>query len=214
MRVPLAAMVLLAACASQSPPRVPVPSPETGKVSIAVATADPIGRVQPIGVAVTNGRADGLRLDARQVFASANGERTAPLTPGDAAREAGGKSAPGALGGAARGAVGGGILGAIGGVVSGAIWGSVGIATAAGAAAGAAIGAITGAATGGGGSSGDVAGFQDRALPSSTLQSGFSSTGYLYYPAGTYRTLEFLFTDERSGEVVREQVEVPVTPTE
>jgi hypothetical protein len=208
MRSALVAVVVLAACASKSAPRVPVPSPETGRVSIAVATADAVGRVQPIGVAVTNGRADGLRLDARQVFASADGERVAPLTPGDAAREAGGKSAPGALGGAVRGAAAGGILGAIGGVVSGAITGGIGIATAAGSAAGAALGAITGAVSGGGNSGGDVAGFQDRALPSSTLQSGFSATGYLYYPAGTYRTLEFLFTDERSGEVVREQVQV------
>ena len=208
MRVLLLGLTLLVACSSRTPPRVPVPSPETGKVSIAVAVADAIGHVQPIGVAVTNGRADGLRLDARQVFASADGERIAPLTPGDAAREAGGKSAPGAVGGAMKGAAAGGILGAIGGVVSGAITGGIGIATAAGTAAGAAIGAITGAVNGGGSSGGDVAGFQDRALPSSTLQSGFSSTGYLYYPVGTYRTLEFLLTDERSGEVVREQVEV------
>jgi hypothetical protein len=211
MRTALVAVVFLAACASKNAPRVPVPSPETGRVSIAVAPAEPVGQVQPIGVAVTNGRADGLRLDARQVFASVDGERVAPLTPGDAAREAGGKDAPGALGGAVKGAAAGGILGAIGGVVSGAITGGIGIATAAGSAAGAAIGAIAGAVSGGGGSGGDVAGFQDRALPSSTLQNGFSSTGYLYYPAGTYRTLEFLFTDERSGDVVREQVQVAPT---
>jgi hypothetical protein len=54
----------------------------------------------------------------------------------------------------------------------------------------------------------DVSGFTDRALPSTTLAPGFSVTGYVYYPAGTYTLMEILLRDERSDAVTQERVPI------
>ena len=54
----------------------------------------------------------------------------------------------------------------------------------------------------------DVAGFTDRALPETTLRNDFSTTGYLYYPPGSYQALEVLLAEEDSGNVHREAVPI------
>ena len=41
-----------------------------------------------------------------------------------------------------------------------------------------------------------------------TLGPDFSATGYVYFPAGTYQTLELLLTKEASGTVVQERVAI------
>jgi hypothetical protein len=92
--------------------------------------------------------------------------------------------------------------GALSGIVSGAVAGGIGI----GAALGAALGAIGGIFTGVQAPPPDVAGFTERALPDTTLHPGFSVTGYVYYPAGDYGTLEVLLTD--GDTVVSETVHV------
>src|SRR5581483_2996981 len=158
---------------------------------------------------ITNGLSDRVRVDPQQVFVPGRGwDRIAALPPGEAARRAGGRKLPGTLGGAATGAAAGGILGALGGAISGAIQGGIGLATAAGAAVGTTIGAIGGAVGGGHGAEPDVAGFEERALHAGVLEPDFSTSGYVYFPAGTYPTVELLLTDERHG-VVREVV--PIT---
>ena len=48
---------------------------------------------------------------------------------------------------------------------------------------------------------------EERALHDTTLAAGFSASGYVYYPAGDYRTVELLLTDQR-GNV--EPVVVPI----
>jgi hypothetical protein len=200
----------LAGCAAKRPaPTINVPTPESGRVSVRATAAAPVGQVQPIAVAVTNGQATTLRLDPRQVYASADGtERVAPLTPGEAAEQSGGKRAPGTVKRAAKGVAGGGVLGAIGGAVSGAIWGSAGIGAAAGAAGGAAVGLVTSFFTGGSEPQIDATEYQDRGLQGTTLGPDFSATGYVYFPAGTYQTLELLLTEEGSGTVVQERVAI------
>lgn len=175
--------------------------------------ADPLDPVQPVAVAVTNGRSESIHVDARQAFAiGASGDRIAPLPPAEAARLAKGRGLPGSLGGAGKGAVTGGVLGAIGGAIAGAIQGGIGTAVGAGAAVGVALGAITGALGGGGEPPADVAGFTERALPSLDLAPGLSATGYVYFPEGSYATLELLPTELPSGRVMPERV--PITPAE
>jgi hypothetical protein len=210
MRLFPAALVVLAACAArQPPPRLPVPPPEPGRLSVRAAASAGLGKVRPIAVAVTNGGTEPLRLDAQQIYAYGEGaERVAALTPAEAAHQAGGRSAPGALKGGAVGAASGGVFGAIGGAISGAIRGGVGSAVAAGTAVGATIGAIGGVITGSRGSPADVAGFQERALASTTLLQGFSASGYLYYPAGTYAWLELLLAEDGTGTVRHERVAI------
>ena len=209
----VAAVVFSACSAKHQAPPLAVPQVETGKATVRAIGVDSLGPVQLVAVAVTNGLTDTIRVDGRQAFALIeSGERIAPLPPGEAARLANGRSVPGSLSGAGKGAVTGGVLGAMGGAISGAIQGGIGGAVGAGAAVGVALGAITGALGGGGGPPPDVAGFTDRALPTTSVAPGLSATGYLYYPEGSYRTLELLLTEDPSGRVMPEQV--PITPDE
>ena len=203
-------LALLLGCAARHPePALVVPAPEPDRVRAVAIVAPPLGGtagVQPIGVAVTNGRRRGLRVDASQVYAHRDDDRVPPLAPAEAARRTGGRSAPRALKSGATGAVTGGLLGAAGGAIAGAIQGGVGLATVVGSAVGAFFGAIGGLVHGGG-STPDVAGFEERALHDTTLAPGFSASGYVYYPPGAYRTVELLLTDERGGV---EPIVVPV----
>jgi len=207
----LLGLVLLAGCAAQRPVTVAIPPLDRGVLVTAARSVDPVGDVQPIAVAMTNGQDGTLRFDATQAYAhDAGGGRVAPLPPGEAARRAGGRSLPGSVEGAAAGAARGGVMGGLGsainGLVMGAVAGGVGVASAAGAAVGAVMGAVTGASSAG---AADVAGFEDRALKSTPLAPTFSATGYLYYPRAPYGSLEILLTHE-DGQV--EAVTVPLTP--
>jgi len=208
--VALAFGVLLGCATRRSEPTLVVPAPESGRVRAVATAAAPIGRgassVLPVAVAVTNGEREPLVLDRRQIYVHHDGDRVAPLAPAEAARRAGGRSAPRALEHGAVGAITGGLLGAAGGAIAGAIQGGIGLATAAGSAVGAFFGAIGGLLHGGG-STPDVAGFEDRALHDATLAPGMSASGYVYYPAGDYRTLEVLLRDPRAGV---EPVIVPI----
>src|SRR5262245_49065286 len=182
MRFLLVGVAALAGCAATRPDLV-APAPENGRVTVRAVAAERTGDVQPVAVAITNGRSAPLRLDPHQVFAHGAAGRIAPLPPAEAARRAGGGSAPAALESGVKGAAAGGILGTIGGAISGAIQGGIGSAIGAGAAVGAALGAITGTVAGARNPSAHVAEFESRALPATTLASGFSATGYVYYPA-------------------------------
>ena len=171
-----------------------------------------VGEAQPIAVALTNGFDHPLRLDVAQAYAyGADGTRVAPLPPGEAARRAGGRSMPGAVRSAAEGATRGGFMGALGsamtGLIQGAVTGGIGVGAAVGAAVGAVSGAVTGAS--GSGAAPDVAGFEDRALKTTTLAPTFSATGYLYYPAGSYASVEVLLTRD-DGSVVPVRVDVTI----
>jgi len=145
---------------------------------------------------VTNGRETTVHLDSRQIYAHGEGEeRTAPLVPAEAARLAGGRRVPGAARSVAVGAATGGVLGAAAGAISGAIQGGIGLATAAGSAVGVFFGVIGGLVSGGH-SAPDVQGFEDRALHDTAMPPKFSATGYVYFPAGAYRTVEILLADD------------------
>jgi len=211
-RLLIVAAVALSACSAkhQAPP-LAVPQVQAGRVSVRAIAADRLGSVQPVAVAVTNGLTESIRVDSGRAFAlRATGEQVTPLPPNEAARLAEGRL-PGALGGAGKGAVTGGLAGAVGGAISGAIQGGIGSAVGIGTAVGVAFGAITGAITGGGGTSdspGDVRGFTERSLPDISLAPGLSTTGYVYYPEGSYQTLELQLTDEPSGRVMPERVPI------
>jgi hypothetical protein len=139
LRLLIVAAVTLSACsAKHHAPPLAVPQVEPGRVSVRSIAADPLGSVQPVAVAVTNGLTESIH---------------------------------------------------IGGVV---------------------FGAITGALAGGGGnaSQGDVRGFTERSLPDISLAPGLSTTGYVYYPEGSYQTMELQLIDEPSGRVMPERVPI------
>ena len=195
----LGLLVLCVACASHPrAPSAPIPPAEAGQVRVAAVAGDAVRDVQPIAIAVTNGRDRPVYFYATQVYAHREDgdERTAPVVPAEAARLAGGKRAPGeAAKNAAVGAATGSVLGAAGGAISGAIQGGVGLATGAGAAVGAFFG-ILGGLWHGGQAQPDVEGFESRALHDQTMPPRFSATGYVYFPKGTYRTIEVLLVDD------------------
>src|SRR5262245_10235031 len=181
MRQTLALLVVVAACTHErAAVKLPVSMPERGEVGVVTQVIEPLGDVQPIAIAITNGHDEAVRIDPAQAFAHASGAgRTASLPPGEAARQAGGHTLPGAISEGAAGAARGGAMGAIGsavnGVILGAVSGGVGIATAAGAAVGGVAGAISGAS--GTAQPADVQGFEERALHETSLAPTFSATG-------------------------------------
>src|SRR5437879_9490711 len=81
-----------------------------------------------------------------------------------------------------------------------------------GAIRGGAVGAVTGGIGGRRRPAADVPGFEAQALVATTLEEGFLATGYVYYPAGTYHTLEVLLAETRSGAVRRERAAISETP--
>src|SRR5579883_2395188 len=118
-------LLVLAGCVVASaplkhPPRL-VATPQPGQLSVAIQPVDTVGDVQPVYISIANGTDIPRAVVPSQIFAlDAQGQRTAPLPPGEAAREAGGARelraalASGAASGAVAGALGTG-LGALAG---------------------------------------------------------------------------------------------------
>ena len=73
---------------------------------------------------------------------------------------------------------------------------------------GAAVGMIGGVFRGVQDQPPDVAGFEDRALPTTALRPGLSATGLAYFPLGDYREIEVVLVGEE--KVMR--IVVPVAP--
>jgi hypothetical protein len=138
----------------------------------------------------------------------------APAAPGGKSGSGGGgrdlagdEGLPGAARASAAGAADGGLRGAATGAVTG---GGTGGGT--GGAIGAAIGAIGGVFRGAQPQPADVAGFEDRALPTTMLRPGLSAGGLVYFPAGDYESLEVVLIGER--EVIRISVAIAPAPAE
>lgn len=198
--------LLLAGCAlARAPienrPRI-VASPEPGQFSVATQPAGTIGDVQPVYVSIANGTDIPRAVVPSQIFAlDAQGQRIAPLPPGEAAREAGGAGELKAA--LTSGAASGAITGALGAGV-GAIAGSLIHSGATGAAIGGAIGAGEGGLQGafaGPGKAHEQAGDQltALALESGDVRSNFTVSGYVFFPKGDYKQIQLLLVDGESG---------------
>jgi hypothetical protein len=209
----------IAGCGIASAPLKDTPkivaTPQPGQLNVMTQPGQPIGDVQPLYVSVANGSDVPRSIVPSQIFAlNDSGARVAPLPPGEAAREAGGSGelkaalTSGAVGGVAAGALGAGLGAAIGSVVNEFSGFS-----------GAASGAIIGAATGGG--AGIISGvrsgadkadqqanqqLQALALPGGEVRHDFTQSGYVFFPKGSYREVEFLLVNQETGdtEVMRE----------
>src|SRR5262249_48706756 len=127
--------------------------------------------------------------------------RVAPLTPAEAAHRALGERLPSAARSSAMGAAEGGLRGAATGAVTGGGTGG---------AIGAAVGAISGVFRGTQDEAPDVAGFEDRALPATSLRPGVSAVGLVYFPAGDYSQLEVVLLGEH--DVLRTIVVIAPEP--
>jgi len=203
----LALGIVAAGCASARPQApLPLPAAAPGTVEISARALEPAGEVTVTEVAVTSEQPDALALDRKQVYARVVGptggvapQRIAPLGSAEAARRAGSAGLPSAARSSAYGAAEGGVRGAATGAVTGGGTGGM---------VGAAIGAIGGVFRGMQDKPPDVAGFEDRALPTTALRPGLSATGLVSFPLGDYREIEVVLAGEH--EVVR--MIVPVAP--
>ena len=199
--------LVVAACAAAKPPApLPLPAAAPGTIEIAARTLEPAGELTVIEIALTSEHPDTLTLDRKQVYAHAAGvahdgaaQRIAPLSSAEAARRAGSNGLPSAARSSAYGAAEGGLRGGATGAVTGGGTGGL---------VGAAVGMIGGVFRGVQDQPPDVAGFEDRALPTTALRPGLSATGLVYFPVGDYREIEVLLVGEKN--IMR--ILVPVTP--
>ena len=216
----IAAAIAISGCGVAQAPIAHTPNvvatPEQGQLAVSVAAAPSVGDVTPVYVSIANGTDDTRAVVPSQVFAvSDTGGRTAPLPPGEAARQAGSaKELSGAMQSAAVSGVGGAALGAAAGAVAGAAghagdfsFGSPSSGALIGTAFGGFWGAFTGASKG-----------QDKAdsqanqqidavsLKPEEVRRNYTVSGYVFFPKGQYSQVEMLLVNRETGDtqVVRE----------
>jgi hypothetical protein len=200
-------LVCLTGCAVASPPIKATPqvvaTPQNGQLTASMQAGKAIGDVEPVYVSVANGTDEPRAIVPSQIFAINDvGERVAPLSPQEAARQAGGAGelkaalSSAAVSGAAAGAVGAG-LGAIAGAGLGG-WGT-------GALVGTAVGAGSGMLSGA--SQGQTKADQQAteqlegvALQEGDVHRNFTVSGYIFFPKGTYRELEMVLVNHETGD--------------
>ena len=197
-------------------PRAVVPETVPSELRAAATSAKRFGHMLAIGVGISNGSAKEYLITADRVLAvDTAGNRIAPLSVVEAARQAGGATALVAgLEGAGGGALLTGLLGAIPGAILGAAQGG-----AAGAGKGAAIGAGIGVAVGA------VAGFYESKsktereiidqigglyLGAQISKPAIPVSGFVFFPEGQYVGV-YVIAVEQPGGVVRE-VYGPMVP--
>jgi hypothetical protein len=199
--------ILLVGCAIASAPLKDTPqvvaTPAPGQLTVSTAPHSAIGQVQPVYVSIANGTDVPRSVVPSQIFAlNDDGNRVAPLPPGEAARQAG--SAGALKAGLVSAAASGAIEGALGAGV-GAIAGSLIHSGAEGAVIGTAIGAGSGVLHGAEAGPPKAESQANAQLTALSLQPGdvrrdFTVSGYVYFPKGDYKQLQLLLVDSESGD--------------
>ena len=206
-RIVLPVLVCLAGCAVASPPIKATPqvvaTPQYGQLTTAMRAGKTIGDVEPVYVSVANGTDEPRAIVPSQIFAINDvGERVAPLSPGEAARQAGGAGelkaalSSAAVSGVAAGAVGAGL-----GAIAGAGLGEWGTGALVGTAVGAGSGMLSGASQGQ--SKADQQATEQLegvALQEEDVRRNFTASGYVFFPKGTYRELEMVLVNHETGD--------------
>ncbi len=198
-----------AACVKKpvTAPRAVVPETASAEIRLAASPGKDFGSMVALGIGMSNGETATYTVTADRIFAiDAAGNRIAPLSVEEAARQAGGATALVAgLEGAGGGALLAGLLGAIPGAIIGAAQGG-----GAGAGKGAAIGAGIGVAVGA------IGGFYESKtktereiidqlhglyFAAQTLKPGLPVSGFVFYPAGTYTGVRAVLIDQATNQV-------------
>ena len=202
--------VALLGCASKpvTAPRAVVPESAPSELRAAATAGKRFGHMVAIGVGVSSGAAKDYVISADRVLAvDRDGNRVAPLSVAEAARQAGGATALVAgLKGAGAGAVLAGVVAAIPGAVIGAAE-----AGGRGAGTGAAVGAGIGAAVGA------VGGFYTSKtetereildqlgglyLGEKTARPGIPVSGFVFFPEGKYVGIRVVAVEKPGGATV------------
>jgi hypothetical protein len=201
------ACTLTLGCAVASAPiqdtPLPVAEPQAGGISLIAQSRPAVGGVVPVYISVANGTDIPRAIVPSQVFAlDDNGDRIAPLPPGEAARQTGNSGelkaalTSTAVSGIAAGGIGG-ILGAAVGTAFGAA--GEGAALGGGIAGGQAMlaGAPAGATE-----SKNQANQQINAiaLQGADISKNFTASGYVFFPQGSYTQIELLLVNRETGD--------------
>ena len=200
---------VLLGCTSKpvTAPRAVVPEPVPSALRAAATTSRPFGHMVALGIGVSNGSARDYLISADRVLAvDREGNRVAPLSAAEAARQAGGTTALVAgLRGAGAGALLAGVVAAIPGAVIGAAEGG-GRGAGTGAAVGAGIGAAVGAV--GGFYQAKTATDQEIIdqlggiyLGEKTARPGLPVSGFVFFPEGTYSGVRVVALEKPGGAV-------------
>jgi hypothetical protein len=188
-------------------PRAVVPETVSSELRVSGTEAKQFGDMVAVGIGVSNGSTADYVINADRVLAvDKNGNRIAPLSVDEAARQAGGATALKAgLEGAGGTALLTGLLGAIPGAIIGAAEGG-----GAGAGKGAAIGAGIGVAVGA------IGGFYESKtkteqqiidqlgglyLGEKISKPGIPVSGFVFFPAGDYQGVRVVAVEKPGGEV-------------
>lgn len=200
-------ILLIAGCAVAEAPIKTTPqivaTPQPGQLDVSSQPSSLIGDVQPVYVSIANGTDTPRSVVPSQIFAlDQAGNRVAPLPAGEAARQAGGA---GELKAALESGATSGLLGAGVGAGLGAVAGSLVHSGATGAALGAALGGgqagIQGAMAGQSKADQQAATqLNALALQPSDVRRNFTVSGYVFFPKGDYRQLQFVLVDGESGD--------------
>jgi len=202
-----ALLVLCAACVHKpvTAPRAVIPETSPSQVRIAASPGKNFGNMVALGIGLSNGEPGTYTVSADHIYAlDEAGNRIAPLSVEEAARQAGGATALAAgLEGAGGGALLVGLLGAIPGAIIGAAQGGAG-----GAGKGAAIGAGIGIAAGA------IGGFYESKTETEkqiidqlhglyfgekALRTGVPVSGFVFYPEGTYAGVTAVVIDQETN---------------
>lgn len=188
-------------------PRAVVPETVSAEIHIAGSPGKDFGSMVALGVGISSGDPATYVTTADRIFAvDEAGNRIAPLSVEEAARQAGGATALVAgLEGAGGSALLTGLLGAIPGAIIGAAQGG-----GSGAGTGAAVGAGIGIAVGA------IGGFYESKTKTEqeiinqlhglyfgeqTLKTGLPVSGFVFYPAGTYTGVRAVLIDQKTNQV-------------
>jgi len=191
-------------------------TPQRSQLTVAAQSGTIVGQIVPVDVNIANGTPDPYRVDTTQVFAIApSGQRIVPVSVEEAIRLSGDEVS---LAAQIQGAVLTGLVGAAAGAAGGA---GVGTATGdvgGGIAAGGAIGGVGGAAMGAASAQEEqrrvtAEQIKGYALQDRYVKGGYSVSGYVFYPPGTYVAVEALLTgEEGETQTARGSISPPLTP--
>jgi len=203
------ATLLCASCVKKpvTAPRAVIPETASSEVRIVASQGKDFGSMIALGIGISNGESATFATSATRVFAvDASGNRIAPLSVEEAARQAGGATALAAgLEGAGGSALLTGLLGAIPGAIIGASQGG-----GSGAGTGAAIGAGIGVAVGA------IGGFYESKSKTEqeiidqlhglyfgdqALKPGLPVSGFVFFPAGKYVGVRAVLVDQATNQV-------------
>jgi hypothetical protein len=188
-------------------PRAVVPEPGPSGLRAAATAAKPFGDMVVLGVGVSNGSHRDYVIAADHVFAvDGDGNRVAPLSVAEAARQAGGTTA---LVAGLRGAGAGGLLAGVAGAIPGAVIGAAqdgGHGAGVGAAVGAGIGAVVGAVGGFYSSKSEteaqiIEQLGGLYLGEKNAQPGIPVSGFVFFPEGRYAGVQVIAVGRPDGEV-------------